>query len=742
MTDRFGTLRSILQQPPCKETWDALCEELALWDDEELEREAVPYALSHLDRWPKDLPRAARADALVEWAHSGRAEPALWVANHVEIPSIALLLQLARSPLAARITCADLYCADLAPHTIAQTADALMCMPLRALTISNNRSGPDRIDPTPIFAQLTLPDLHTLSLLLQLKEPAALTRLLANDPRWASLTDLSWRLSYHEPMEMDLAALAASPHLTRLTALELVGIKLAPGDEEALLKGHLLDHIEHLTLDNAALQDTSAIRLVHHPKLARLTHLSLAHNNQLSAATTQAIASSPHLTHLTALDLSRIYMNDAGQDLQPEGAPRVSGLDALFSSAHLPALRTLTLDGDTLDPQTAARIADAPWPPQLQCPVWDRAILSVEAAVELARCPQLRTLTQLTPDIERLPPSACAALLTSPHLTGLRTLKLYYPATTDAHPLRTIAHNPALAHIEELRVLGSADAVSPDLCALLTSPHIARLTTLTLYASVQDDALRAIARSPHLPRLTQLTIRVEAPTTATIRALMDAPLAAQLRLLDLVGALPDEAARCFADAPALTQLKTLRLSDAQVSPTTFLALLTSPHLQQLDELKLDLDVTLDAQSMTTLAHSPALLRTSGALNRCGITAATLPLLLDSPHLPQLTALSLNHNPLGDAGAAILAAHPALLHLNRLNLSHTDITLDGIRLLAHSPHLRNLHLMLIHMNSRAERAQAHAIMLTSPHISPALRNILTQRLHLLTRPRPTLPADPG
>ena len=58
--DLFPELRSILQRPASKETWDALCDHLQedLWGAEALEAVALPYALGIVAWWPGEVERA------------------------------------------------------------------------------------------------------------------------------------------------------------------------------------------------------------------------------------------------------------------------------------------------------------------------------------------------------------------------------------------------------------------------------------------------------------------------------------------------------------------------------------------------------------------------------------------------------------------------------------------------------------------------------------------------------------
>ncbi len=54
--EKFGELRSLLQQTPSEEAWARLCALLEAWKlDEHFHEVVLPYAATGLERWPEDL---------------------------------------------------------------------------------------------------------------------------------------------------------------------------------------------------------------------------------------------------------------------------------------------------------------------------------------------------------------------------------------------------------------------------------------------------------------------------------------------------------------------------------------------------------------------------------------------------------------------------------------------------------------------------------------------------------------
>jgi hypothetical protein len=75
----FGDVRSILEERPSREGWEALCGHLDLCIDDALEQEVVPYCLDKLKRWPSELratPKEWCIAAVTEGERSAKFEVA------------------------------------------------------------------------------------------------------------------------------------------------------------------------------------------------------------------------------------------------------------------------------------------------------------------------------------------------------------------------------------------------------------------------------------------------------------------------------------------------------------------------------------------------------------------------------------------------------------------------------------------------------------------------------------------
>jgi uncharacterized protein (TIGR02996 family) len=98
-----------------------------------------------------------------------------------------------------------------------------------------------------------------------------------------------------------------------------------------------------------------------------------------------------------------------------------------------------------------------------------------------------------------------------------------------------------------------------------------------------------------------------------------------------------------------------------------------------------------------------------------ITAASVKALVNSPHLANLTRLSLLWNfQVGDNGVRAIVASPHLKRLTHLDLSGTGLTDAGVRTLARSPFLERLTTLRLWHNSELGDAAAQALA-SSPHV---------------------------
>ena len=98
--------------------------------------------------------------------------------------------------------------------------------------------------------------------------------------------------------------LAFSPHLTRLTSLDLNGNSLDDEEVRILAASPKLTNLQSLNLSYNFICTLGARAIASSPNLPLLTTLDLSHNDIPAADGARMLASSPHLTQLTLLDLS------------------------------------------------------------------------------------------------------------------------------------------------------------------------------------------------------------------------------------------------------------------------------------------------------------------------------------------------------------------------------------------------------------------------------------------------------
>jgi hypothetical protein len=136
----------------------------------------------------------------------------------------------------------------------------------------------------------------------------------------------------------EVQALTRSPHLGRLSTLDLFQTDLSLDDLRALAVSLVHPTTLNLGLTFRSTGGTEAAEvLAASPSLGRLAALNLC-TNSIKDAGAVALASSPHLANLVWLDLS---YNDIG----PAGAL------ALAHSSTLAALSEVTLRGNKIGPE-------------------------------------------------------------------------------------------------------------------------------------------------------------------------------------------------------------------------------------------------------------------------------------------------------------------------------------------------------------------------------------------------------
>jgi uncharacterized protein (TIGR02996 family) len=404
---------------------------------------------------------------------------------------------------------------------------------------------------------------------------------LARSPHLARVESLAFRCnplaSGEPPSDRDLRDLFASPHLGRLTALDLSCCGVGWPAMQALLDSPLLARLKRLDLGgNVGIADRAVRHLAQAPAARSLEVLRLGG----AAITTVGLLdlfTAPCLTGLTHLDLAGC--GSAGR------VPTASLAVTAVGKPLPPRLTNLNLNA-VLPAQAALALAQSPHVAQLTALHLGGAEAGDALAVALAESPRLAALKVLDLSHDKLGPAGAQALAEVLALAGLAELRL------DNNKLRDTGAK-ALADSPHLKALTTLDLArngigGPGLQALVGSPNLARLTTLILSGNFIGFAtVEALAHSPHLGRLTRLELGEASLGADSARALAASPNLARLRTLYLKGnRLGDAGVQALAGSPHLARLRALNLDDNGVGKSGAEALAASPHLRRLTALNL------------------------------------------------------------------------------------------------------------------------------------------------------------
>jgi uncharacterized protein (TIGR02996 family) len=355
------------------------------------------------------------------------------------------------------------------------------------------------------------------------------------------------------------------------------------------------------------------------------------------------LASSPHLAHVSALDLSDDLLT-ADEWKTLAASPYLNGLEAL----------TVPLDSEGVR-------ALATWPhlPRLRRLDVHGQAVTVDDLAELARVP-LPALTELR--LGNVAISAANLRLLSESAPNLTDLELWY-----------------------------CDVLPDAGTALESAETFPALTSLAMNGPrVAPEAAQALGRSPLAARLESLDLNWVPPGMMALLELARAGRRCRLRRLDLHHA---GVAATGADALAsavLPDLCWLDLGDNQFDADALRRALTSPHLAGLRWLKLASNSFGDhgARVLAEAIHLRGL--THLLLSNCDIGDAGVQALAAAPHFSGLRHLDLGNNKkIGPKGALALAGSPSLSELRVLDLKDAPLGKKGIRALARSPHLHEL-----------------------------------------------------
>lgn len=208
---------------------------------------------------------------------------------------------------------------------------------------------------------------------------------------------------------------------------------------------------------------------------------------------------------------------------------------------------------------------------------------SIDAA-RLAACSSLRRLSGLS--VSNLNTAGLETLAASPHLMGVKELRVYWPVDCTAGRLLQMLKAPAFAGLAGLTVCGLAG----DNCMahLADAPACARLTALSFAGRFGPGDVRALAASPNLARLTALKLfnhGEHGGGFGILPALAASPYLGGLTSLTIdAGSIPEADVEALAATPHLRNLTDLSLGWAELTPSGWEKLLRSPRLPRLSRL--------------------------------------------------------------------------------------------------------------------------------------------------------------
>jgi uncharacterized protein (TIGR02996 family) len=337
------------------------------------------------------------------------------------------------------------------------------------------------------------------------------------------------------------------------------------------------------------------------PYLARLTSLTIVATYQgasarlLTAGTplAQALAASPHLANLRHLELSSARIGD-------------EGLAALAGSRAFAHLESLGLEDNQIGPAGLAPLVESPhlgglWGLWLhQNPLGDEAVAALVASPHLTRLRELGLADTQIGD------EAVLALAASPHLAALEILNLQGKPSplsrlrgncVTGAGLAALANAHSLSALRILHLRGN-QITGAGLAGPLRSARLPGLRDLNLMQNpLGDEGALALADASFLAQLTKLDLFDTRLTDAGAGPLVRAKGLSNLQSLCLAAnyKIGDAIAEALAARTDLKRLKSLDLSQTQVGYQGMKALLHSPHLPELKELRL-VFVGLDSET--------------------------------------------------------------------------------------------------------------------------------------------------
>ncbi len=536
-------------------------------------------------------------------------------------------------------------------------------------------------------------------------------RSVARLAGWAGLARVEeLDLSACNLREEDLGLLIASPHVARVTWLDLAR--------------------------NSALGAGGARLLAGWSRLARLRCLRLT-GACIGDEGLAALAASPHLGEVAAIDLDRNLLGPAG-------------LRALADTGCWPALQSLQLANNLAGDEGAKELARASQWTSLIRLLLSKNRIADEGAAALAGAEHLASLRSLSLWGNAIGDAGAVALAGSPHLARLRTLHLSGNLIGEKGGW-ALGRSPHLVELRELH-LGN-NAMHPTLCGAVEERYktqdlgpldaAAKLTAPTVAAELapppplargeapvdEDGLIRAIIDAPDddLPRLVYADWLEEhgQPARAELLRLQLGLLEqrSSTREQELVRAI---VARC--PAAMREQMERCQAQRGLLRATVSMRTFQSRAFQEqapgwMHEARihgLDLDGT--TKHWTKVANSPVLAAIHELeLRGNSMADSGLAVLLGSPHLAGLHTLRISRNSLR-RGLEALASASTLPRLRKLELPYNGISLSAILALANWPQSRRL--TTLDLASNWLSAAEASVVFNSPNLNGLVNLNLT------------------
>ena len=365
-----------------------------------------------------------------------------------------------------------------------------------------------------------------------------------------------------------------------------------------LARGAFMQRVRSLALPSNYMRSLMALRLSRSPHLHHLTHLDVSYNH-LGMLGVHALAHAEALAGLEELEL-------AGNGLEARG------VGVLLGRSDWRGLRQLELSQN--------RLGD-------------------EGCVELARAPAAARLTELG--------VACNDIGDG----GARAL--------------AISQGPSLERLElgRNRIGPRGVRVLAESCASL---HALDLSDNPLGA----DGVCALAEGERWGGLRRLDLAGTQARHAGLAALAQSEALGSLEQLELSSNLIDAAsARALGQSAALARVARLGLGSTELGPEALGAILEGPLGRGLVRLDLSFN-PLGDQGLRALLEAPGLARLERLqLNHCELRGE---LAVGGAALTGLEELELHCNPLGDAFVERLARQPWMARVRRLTLRRCGI----------------------------------------------------------------------